>query len=100
MMKSSLIRTILLAALVGFFAPLFAQAGDVVVIVNKANSAPVNKAEVQKIYLGKTAQWPDGSSVVALDLPESNPTRSSFAVGVLGRSLANLKALWTEKMFS
>src|SRR3954468_12048042 len=46
------------------------QAGDVVVIVNKANDNAVDKSLVAKIYTGESKLWGGGGAINAYDLPE------------------------------
>jgi ABC-type phosphate transport system substrate-binding protein len=77
-----------------------AWAGDFAVIVNKDNTAPVDKGTIVKIYSGELKSWKDGSAILAVDLPESNPVRASFATEVLGKTVANIKALWAQMIFS
>ena len=81
-------------------AATVAQAGDFAVIVNKDNAAPVDKDTVAKIYSGELKSWKDGSPVAAIDLPESNPVRTDFSTEVLGKTVANVKALWAQMIFS
>jgi ABC-type phosphate transport system substrate-binding protein len=76
------------------------QAGDFVVIVNKANSVAVDKATVAKIYTGELKSWGDGTPVIAYDLPEDNPARASFSTEVVGKPIPSLKALWAQMIFS
>ena len=73
---------------------------DFVVIVNKANRNPVDKATVAKIYMGELVAWPDGTQVAAVDLPENDPIRVDFSREVLGKSVSNVKALWAQLVFS
>jgi ABC-type phosphate transport system substrate-binding protein len=77
-----------------------ARGADFAVIVNKDNASPVDKATVAAIYSGDLKSWKDGSPVMAIDLPESNPIRASFSTEVLGKSVANVKALWAQMIFS
>ncbi len=77
-----------------------AHAGDFVVIVNKANSAAVDKATVAKIYTGDMKSWSDGTPVAAYDLPEDSPQRASFSTGVVGKPVSSLKAMWAQLIFS
>jgi ABC-type phosphate transport system substrate-binding protein len=90
---------LLLAALVAGI-PGIAFSSDFVVIVNKANTVAVDKATVAKIYQGELKSWPDGTPAAAIDLPEDNPTRAAFCTEVIGKSVANLKALWAQMIFS
>ena len=75
-------------------------AGDLVVIVNKDNTNAVDKALVVKIYTGATKNWPDGSPILAIDQSEENPIREEFNAGLLGKTIANLKALWAQNIFT
>jgi ABC-type phosphate transport system substrate-binding protein len=77
-----------------------AEAGDFVVIVNKANTAKLDKGTVAKIYLGDIRSWPDGTPTATIDLPESNSTRIAFYREVVGKSVANMKAIWSRLIFS
>jgi ABC-type phosphate transport system substrate-binding protein len=77
-----------------------AQAGDFVVIVNKANTAAVDKAMVAKIYTGEMKSWSDGTPVAAYDLPEDNAQRANFSTEVVGKPVASLKAFWAQLIFS
>jgi ABC-type phosphate transport system substrate-binding protein len=93
------IVSLALAALVTG-VPGTAFSGDFVVIVNKASTATVDKATVAKIYQGELKSWPDGTPAAAVDLPEDNPLRASFSTEVVGKSVANIKALWAQLVFS
>ncbi len=75
-------------------------AGDFVVIVNKGNSAPVDKALVHKICGGEEKGGGEGTSGAPADLPDESPVRASFSNEVLGKSVSNMKALWAQNVFS
>ena len=77
-----------------------AFAGDVVVIVNKANDNTIDKALVAKIYTGESKVWANGGAVAAFDLPDDNAARAAFAGDIVGKSPASLKSLWTQNMFT
>lgn len=89
-----------------FFAYLLAasiasaNAGEVAVIVNKANSQAIDGDWVAKVYLGEVKSWVSGDSIVAYDLPEADPTRASFSKSILKRTVANMKVLWAQYTFS
>lgn len=88
-------------ALVGAMLSISVWAGDVVMIVNKANVNAVDKALVAKIYTGETKYWPDNTGpIFAVDQGEENPIRSDFYSSMLGKSAANMKALWAQNIFS
>jgi len=92
---NKLITTLALLAAAGL-----AQAGDVVVIVNKANDNSVDKALVAKIYTGESKVWAGGGAINAIDLTDDNPGRASFANDFVGKSPAALKSLWTQNVFT
>jgi ABC-type phosphate transport system substrate-binding protein len=80
--------------------PGVALSGDFVVIVNKASTVAVDKATVAKIYQGELKSWPDGTPAAAIDLPEDNSSRAAFSNEVVGKSVANLRAIWAQMIFS
>ena len=90
-----IISTLALLAAAGL-----SHAGDVVVIVNKANDNSVDKALVAKIYTGESKVWANGGSISAIDLTDDNPGRASFANDFVGKSPAALKSLWTQNVFT
>ena len=102
-MNNSRIRAVTqcrIVLLVLAFVANAVHAGDFAVIVNKDNPATVDKDTVTKIYSGELKSWKDGSPVTAIDLPESNPVRADFSSEVLGKTVANVKALWAQMIFS
>ena len=89
-----------LSAIALLASTLPALAGDVVVIVNKANDNAIDKALVAKIYTGDSKVWGNGGPIVAYDLPEDNALRAGFDSDVVGKSQASLKTLWTQNVFT
>jgi ABC-type phosphate transport system substrate-binding protein len=98
-MRRPWLRCVLLTALVGTSSGM-AAAGDFVVIVNKSSTVAVDKAMVAKIYQGEMKSWPDGTPVAAVDLPEDSSVRAAFCTEIVGKSVANLKAMWAQMVFS
>ena len=96
-MKSSQLRS---CALLLCVLPALAFADGVVVIVNKANTNPVDQALVAKIYRGEVKSWAAGGAIAAFDLPEDNLLREDFDSGIVGKSEASLKTLWSQNVFS
>ena len=101
-MRSSVTKTgaSLAVCLAGLMWALVAQAGDFSVIVNKDNVATVDKATVMMIFTGEMKHWPGGTAVMAIDLPEDNVVRVSFTSEVLGKTVSNIKAMWSQMIFS
>jgi ABC-type phosphate transport system substrate-binding protein len=91
-------KLLALIALVACTSP--ALAGDVIVIVNKANDNAVDKALVAKIYVGDSKVWGNGGAITAYDLPEDSPARAAFDNDIVGKSPSSLKSLWTQNVFT
>jgi ABC-type phosphate transport system substrate-binding protein len=91
-----------LTILVAFMQMLPSQvvAEDIVVVVNKDNANNIDLAYVVKIYSGVVRSWPDGSAVAAIDYPEDSNARIQFSTKVLNRSVANMRAIWSQNIFS
>jgi ABC-type phosphate transport system substrate-binding protein len=86
------------------FAPLLATSATIdeaiVVIVNKDNPNTIDLAYVARIYTGATLRWPDGTPVFALDQAEDSAARDAFSRDVVGRSVAALRGIWSQNIFS
>lgn len=96
-------RRSLLASACAWLLPMLALAGpadDVVVIVNKDNTNPVDRVFVQRVYTGALKGWPDGTPVFALDMPDDSPQRERFCTVVLGKSVTHMRALWSQNIFT
>ncbi len=91
----------LIAALLACSMPRPSLADDpVVIIVNKENTNPIDREFVVRVYTGAIRGWPDGSPVFALDQPEESEARQVFSATVLGRSVANMRAIWSQNIFT
>lgn len=89
----------LLIALTLFIGAL-AQA-EVAVIVSASNgNGSLDKDTIERIFLGKTASFPDGSQAIPVDQNEGNAAREAFNDKVLGKSSSQLKAYWSRLIFT
>lgn len=80
---------------------LDATATELVVIVSARSTAPVlRNDQVAAIFLGQTAQFPDGAYVSAIDQPVGSSTRDEFYTRVASKSPALLKAYWSKLLFT
>lgn len=93
-------RRVLVGLLLLPAGALHAQTAEVVVIVHPDNPHSVDRGFVQRLYTGATKAWPDGSPAFALDLPEDHALRAAFSQQLLGRSVANLRAIWSQNIFT
>ena len=90
-----------LIALAPLNPPSAAAADDaVVVIVHKDNPHPIDRSYLVAIYTGRLKGWPDGSPVFALDQTDGTSVREAFYLHFVGRTAANMQAVWAQNIFS
>ncbi|MBS8240465.1 phosphate ABC transporter substrate-binding protein [Marinobacter lipolyticus] len=86
-----------------FVASLLASplaAADVVVIGHPAGPDSISANEVRDLYLNRSKALPDGQSASPYELPEGNGARAEFHSKVTGRNDAQLKAFWSQQVFT
>lgn len=96
-------RRLLAGVLLWPACALMAQEADgagVVVILHPDNPHAADQRFVQRLYTGVLRGWPDGSPAFTLDLPEEHPLRVAFSQQWLGRSVANMRAVWAQHIFT
>ena len=83
---------------------LFAAAAvhaEVAVIVSASNgNSALDQDTISRIFLGKTANFPDGSQAIPVDQNEGSAVRETFNDKVLGKSSSQLKAYWSRLIFT
>ncbi|MBY0574875.1 MAG: substrate-binding domain-containing protein [Undibacterium sp.] len=91
------------ATVLGFILSLMmsasALAGDVVVIVNPANTASIDEEQIAKIFLGQTKTFSNGSEAIPIDQKEG-ATREEFGNKLLKKNPSQLKAQWARQIFT
>ncbi len=92
--------TLMLAAALALQVQASRAAEAVVVIVNRSNPNVIDRSFVVRVYTGAVKGWPDGSPVFALDQHEGTEARKSFGDSILEKSQANLKAIWSQNIFT
>jgi ABC-type phosphate transport system substrate-binding protein len=71
------------------------------VIVHPKNPLPkVEKRFLQRAFLKKVTEWPDGAVIQPVDLRSDSATRRVFAEDVLNRSVGAVKSYWQQRIFS
>lgn len=89
----------LLLAIAGLAAA--GAAAEVVVVVNPRNPVTAMEAEqVAQIYTGASRMFPNGSTASPVDQTEGSAVREEFLAKVVGRSSAQIKAVWSRLIFS
>ncbi len=71
------------------------------VIVHGASPvATLSRDEVNRLFLKKNTTWPDGSTVIPVDLPEGSAVRAAFSKAVLRKSVPEVRSYWENQVFS
>ena len=71
------------------------------VIVNPANPATVvDRAFVAQAFLKKVRRWPDGQTILPVDLTRDSVVRREWSLDLLGRSVEAVKNYWQQLIFA
>lgn len=82
-------------------APTPAQEAGFRVVIHPDNPTTVmSRDKVADLFLKRTRKWPDGTAVKPVDLPYKSPVRGTFCETVLGRSVAQVRSYWQQRIFS
>lgn len=73
---------------------------EIAVVVNPANANAVSADDLNRLFLGRTSSFSDGSKATPLNLAEGLASRDEFDSKVLSRSSAQLKAYWSKLVFT
>lgn len=77
------------------------QTGEYRVIVNPANPVrELSRAFVRDAFLKKAASWGAGTTIRPVDLGKQFPARQRFTREVLNKTPAQLRAYWSQLIFS
>lgn len=94
MMKRVFLATALMAA------SALAHAEVVVVMSAKSTVGSLTQAQVSQIFLAKSLGLPGGGTAVPIDQDEGSATRNAFYSQVTGKDAAQMKAYWSQLMFT
>ncbi len=73
--------------------------GIAIVVGRDSTVSSVTKDVLREIYLRRQRLWPDGTRVIPINLPPTNPLREAFSRVVLGRSTQDTVAYWNARYF-
>lgn len=78
-----------------------AIAADFKVVANPSVPvATLTRAALSSAFLKKTEKWPDGTTVVPVDLSHDSVVRQSFCREIHDKSIAMVDAFWQKQVFS
>jgi ABC-type phosphate transport system substrate-binding protein len=71
------------------------------IVVNAKNSSTsVSREFLSDVFLKRATSWESSDHATPVDLPAASPVRRAFSRQVLGRSVAAVRAYWTQRIFS
>ena len=73
---------------------------DVVIIAHSSGPDSITENEVRDIYLNRSQQLPNGDRATAFELTAGTPIRSEFHNKITSRNDAQLKAFWSQQVFT
>ncbi|BFM10297.1 hypothetical protein R50072_04500 [Simiduia litorea] len=73
---------------------------EVAVIVHPSNSNNMDATGITHLFLGKAKAFPDGSTAIPINQPESSSSSAEFMDKVLNKSASQLKAYWSKLLFT
>ncbi len=73
---------------------------DVAVVVNPANNASMDPAEIAKLYLGRSKSFSDGTAAIPLAQTESSAATPIFNEKILNKTGSQMKAYWSKLVFT
>lgn len=73
---------------------------DVVVIGHPGGPDSIADNQVRDLYLNRSQALPDGQNAKPFELPEGDAARAEFHSKVTGRNDAQLKAFWSQQVFT
>lgn len=91
-------RLVLLATLAS--ASALAHAEVVVVMAADSNVPSLSQAQVSQIFLAKSSSLPGGGKATPIDQDEGVAVRDEFYTKVASKDAAQMKAYWSQLMFT
>lgn len=78
----------------------FTLSAEVSVVVHPSNNSQISANDISQLFLGKTKNFPDGSSAVPISQGESSQITVSFYERIMNRTPKQVKAYWSKQVFS
>ena len=94
------VRKLKIAVAALSLATTFAHAEVVVVVAAKSSVSNMTPEQVSKIFLGKDDKFPNGERAIPVDQFEGAAARNEFYTKVAGKDASQVKAYWSNLLFS
>ena len=97
----NIITTITTALALSAASAITAQAQEVKVIVNAANSiSELPAGEITGLFLKRTQKFPGGGAAVPVDQAKNSAVRATFSRTLLGRPASAVDSYWQQQIFA
>jgi ABC-type phosphate transport system substrate-binding protein len=84
-----------------FASPSVASYEEFKIVVHRDNpNSVIDRDFLRDIYLRRATHWSDGAAIRPIDLPTGSPSYDRFVRTVLGKSPAQLRSYWLQRIFS
>lgn len=83
-----------------FFGQSAVASAEVAIIVHPSNSATIEKADIERMFMGKIKSFSSGSEVIPANAGPAAPSRAEFEDKVIGRTSAQINAYWAKIVFT
>jgi len=93
-------RLMLIVILLTGLTPV-SEATDFKVIVHVSNPMDsISTKGLSRIFLKKDLTWPNGQTVVAVDIAPGPQLRENFSMAIHGRQVSSIKSYWHRQIFA
>jgi len=93
-------RNLLFITSVVCTAMTVAHAEVAVIVHPSATFADMSEDEISRLFLGKAKNFPNGEPAIPINQDEGSATRDKFNDGVVKKNAAQLKAYWSQLVFT
>ncbi|WP_075184814.1 phosphate ABC transporter substrate-binding protein [Teredinibacter haidensis] len=73
---------------------------ETAVIVHPSNNDTLDQQTVNKLFLGKIKSFPSGGSALPINQSAGSEIRTGFEDSVLGKTSSQVKAYWSQLIFT
>ncbi|NQD38389.1 phosphate ABC transporter substrate-binding protein [Permianibacter sp. IMCC34836] len=87
-------------ALVASLVAAVAQAEVSVVVHPSSPAASMSEDDISKLFLGKSKSFPNGDTAVPINQNEGSAVRDKFNDAVVKKNASQLKAYWSQLVFT
>lgn len=82
-------------------SPAYAASAGLAVVVNPENPVgQLTRAQVVDLYMGRETRFPNGRTVLPIDLPPDSPIRATYYQRLVDKTVPQVNAYWARLLFT